>query len=307
MSAARSESTLGRSLVASLVAAVPLAFGSPAHAWQRVLAGGSGSIIHSGVAVVQSPDGKVFVGGRIQFEGHREFGLASTHGSDLWSRNLGGGTGSRTVPSPAIARDAAGDVIVGVNRGRVFAIHKLSATTGTDLWVYELDSPGCCPSPDLECVPFAVTVDGNGDVVAAGRTFSSATGFRFTVVKLAGITGSELWRYQTDGDSAGLDMARAVAVDSANDVLATGRIEKFRGAGLQPDMLVVKLSALTGAEVWRREVFNGCCAIEEGNAIAVDGSNHVLVAGTQGLTGIDMTFAVRKFDGITGADIWSRF
>src|SRR5262245_12383662 len=102
MSAARSESTLGRSLVASLVAAVPLAFGSPAHAWQRVLAAGSGCCIsHSGVAVVQSPEGTVFVGGRIQFEGHREFGLDSTNGTDLWSRNLRGGNGARTVPSPA--------------------------------------------------------------------------------------------------------------------------------------------------------------------------------------------------------------
>ncbi len=45
----------------------------------------------------------------------------------------------------------------------------------------------------------AVTVDAVGDVIAVGKIRNQATDDDFAVIKLSGLTGTELWRLELDG------------------------------------------------------------------------------------------------------------
>ena len=90
---------------------------------------------------------------------------------------------------------------------------------------------------------FAVTVDARGDVVAAGSTVNTGTSYDFTVVKLAGATGVELWRQAINGTTITDDQAFAVTVDARGDVVAAGYTTN---SGTFTDFTVVKLRGRDG-------------------------------------------------------------
>jgi hypothetical protein len=96
-----------------------------------------------------------------------------------------------------------------------------------------------------------VTVDAAGDVVAAGALEDfpgdQGTDLIFTVVKLSGATGEELWSQLLDSTmppASSVDHANFVTTDAAGDVIAAGV--------LIPDRILIKYSGATGEEIWRR-------------------------------------------------------
>lgn len=90
----------------------------------------------------------------------------------------------------------------------------------------------------------AIAVDGTGDVVGAGFITNSGIGRGdFTVVKLSGVGGEELWRQVINGTATlSLDQVRAVAVDREGNVVAAG---DTRNTGTFDDFTVVKLRGKT--------------------------------------------------------------
>jgi uncharacterized protein (TIGR03382 family) len=95
-----------------------------------------------------------------------------------------------------------------------------------------------------------VTVDAAGDVFAAGHLEDfpgdQGTDTIFTVVKLSGATGEELWSQLLDSTtlpaSSG-DWASLVTTDAAGDVIAAGYLGGW---------ILIKFSGVTGEEIWRR-------------------------------------------------------
>ena len=68
-----------------------------------------------------------------------------------------------------------------------------------------------------------VGADARGDVLAVGFIANSETGSDFAVVKLDGLSGTVLWTKTISGTAGALfDMAHAVTVDLAGDVIAAG-------------------------------------------------------------------------------------
>lgn len=148
----------------------------------------------------------------------------------------------------------------------------------------------------IELPPFAVTA-----VTAVGGDVAAVGGSRFVVLRLAGETGEELWRY--DG---GAGEARAVAVDGAGDILAVG----YRGDLATATTTVIKLAGATGAVVWSREVlgdtapFTSAVAVRGGQDVAVDASGDVFAAGTVfNASGYDDA-VVARLSAATGAELW---
>ena len=87
-------------------------------------------------------------------------------------------------------------------------------------------------------------MDARGDVVAAGSTINTGTFTDFTVVKLAGATGVELWRQGINGTAnVSNDQAFAVTVDARGDVVAAGYTTN---SGTFTDFTVVKLRGRDG-------------------------------------------------------------
>ena len=102
----------------------------------------------------------------------------------------------------------------------------------------------------------AVTLTDKQDVVAAGFTENTGSGFGFTVVKFSGDQGTELWRQVINGSattSGIVNQATAVTIVDAGDVIAVGAIVNAESSD---DAVVVKFDGATGTELWR-QVING--------------------------------------------------
>ena len=85
----------------------------------------------------------------------------------------------------------------------------------TEVWAWQTDISGTAGGGVFN----ASVVDGCGNVVAAGATTNTDTGNDFTVVKLDGTSGAELWRQVIPGGGA-----NAVTVDEDGNVVAAGAI-----------------------------------------------------------------------------------
>jgi hypothetical protein len=122
------------------------------------------------------------------------------------------------------------------------------------------------------------------------------------------------------GNAAAFDYANGVAVDPAGDVLFTGAFYGSVGFGGPTlasaggyDAAIVKLAGASGAHLWSRRA--GGTGDDYGNAVAVDGTGNVTVAGyfqsTADFGGGPVTSAggqdvfVARFTS-TGAYAWAR-
>ncbi len=95
-----------------------------------------------------------------------------------------------------------------------------------------------------------------------------------------------------------IDKASDLALDAAGNTYVTG--SSFNGANY--DMVTVKYDA-DGNEIWRTSY--GGAGIDEATAIVLDGNNDVLITGYRFVSGSDYDIATVKYNGVTGAEIWS--
>ena len=182
--------------------------------------------------------------------------LDGDSGVERWRRVVTsqfGGNGSEVVV------DGAGDVVAAgtteaaapsPDRSKYLpprpTIVKLDGATGAELWRRFVtgNRPDKVTMGALEGAIGGVAVDAANDVMVAGSTSNAGTGDDFMVVKLDGRTGKERWRRVISGTAkASWDMAAAVAVDAAGNVVAVGRTDN---ADTSKDFTVVKLRGSDG-------------------------------------------------------------
>jgi hypothetical protein len=94
---------------------------------------------------------------------------------------------------------------------------RLGFAQGTLLWQRDINGIGIANDDDQA----AVTVDHQGNVLAAGRTGNTDTGFDFTVAKFDR-NGPLLWQQTLNGTANASDQVLSVAVDNQGNVLAAG-------------------------------------------------------------------------------------
>ena len=129
-----------------------------------------------------------------------------------------------------IAMTPAGDVLTcGHARGADgydFSIRLHRASDGTDVWHYRADGTGGAAG--------AVTLDGAGDVIAAGTTASDATA-DVRVVKLTP-DGVPIWTTMIDSATHADDRFQAMAVGPGGDVAGGGTVFITHGIGRPPSL-----------------------------------------------------------------------
>jgi outer membrane protein assembly factor BamB len=226
--------------------------------------------------------------------------LSGSTGTELWRAEING-TGSDWDSASSVAVDAAGDVLVAgalhhAGTSGDFAVIKLSGSTGAEIWRFELN--GSASDSDEA---HAVTVDGAGDVIAAGFLSNGATDRDFAVIKLSGSTGTEIWRALVDGSAAEADLAYSVTSDEAGDVIAAGTLWNWES---DRDFTVIKLAGSNGAELWRAGLGGSEGTQDEAYSVAIDKERDVIAAGYLRNTGTSGDFAVVKLLGSTGAELW---
>jgi uncharacterized delta-60 repeat protein len=280
--------------------------------WRQVVHGnsqGTGlSAFDSARAVAVDGAGDVLAAGYTRNTGTgQDFTVAKFAGAtgmELWRYVINGNSADSGDVAVAVAVDASGDVVAAGRTQNTttsvqFTVAKVAGSSGAQLWRHSLTHTGA--STNSIDVALDVTVDAAGDVVAAGFTQGLFTGNDFTVVKLAGSNGVELWRSAIRGTANGDDQARAVTVDRSGNVVAAGFTEN---GATSYDFTVVKLAASNGVELWRR-VSHGTATpsgskLEEAVAVAVDAQDNVVAAGTTQNTGSFFDFSVVKLNGTDG-------
>jgi hypothetical protein len=166
---------------------------SCAPGWRTIITG-SAKGVDSAVAVAVDGNGDVVAAGSaMNARTFRDFTVGKFEGAsgkELWRREITG-TANDNDEAQAVAVDAAGDVVAaGVTKNtgtrQDLAVVKFSGSDGKELWRQEING-----TANREDLARAVTVDGDGNVVAAGLTFNNGAGPDFTVVKLSGKDGSD--------------------------------------------------------------------------------------------------------------------
>jgi outer membrane protein assembly factor BamB len=213
--------------------------------------------------------------------------LSGTDGSEQWRHVITPHEFSGGDEARAVAVDATGDVFAGggvrlftgTDLPEEFTVVKLAGGDGSVLWRHHVD-------PGVDDSLRALTLDHNGDVIAAGNL-----GVAGAVVKLAGPDGTELWRHASTNRSW-----FAVTADGTGNAVATGFTQGPLG------IPVTKLAGNTGEPLWQIVINDPGDADDFAFDVTTDDAGDVVVAGDLRTAGPPNDFAVIKLSGATGAD-----
>ncbi len=106
------------------------------------------------------------------------------------------------------------------------------------------------------------------------------------------------WEARLNGTGNFIDKAVDLGLDADANTYVTG--SSFSGTSF--DIVTVKYDA-DGAEVWR-SIYGGT-GVDEAYALVLDGEGNVIVTGSRFISGSDWDIVTIKYDGDTGAELWS--
>jgi plastocyanin len=189
-----------------------------------------------------------------------------------WVRRYNG-PGNSDDYAHALAVDSSGYVYVtghstGIGTGLDYATIKY-LPNGDTAWVRRYNGPG-----NGNDEPYAIAVDGAGNVYVTGYSIGSDTYYDYATIKYH-VNGDTAWvrRYNGQGDST--DYAYAIAVDDSNNVYVTGH---SWGSGSGLDYATIKYHP-NGDTAWVRRYNGPGNANDFAYAIAIDDSGNVYVTG----------------------------
>ncbi len=182
--------------------------------------------------------------------------------------------------------DAAGDIVTAGFTAGAFTVSALSRANGNERWRFLL--------PGGEGAAIAVTVLEDGDVVAGGDLEDADSVLNFTVVRLSGSTGTEIWRR-----SLGAGSASGLAVDPKGNIVASGETYK------NSHFTVVKLAASDGAVLWQQDPTDLLYDVGQAipfsiHTLATDAAGDVVAAGLA----VNFQATVVKLAGADGTPLW---
>jgi uncharacterized delta-60 repeat protein len=249
----------------------------------RAIANGAGNGADVAYALALDSGGNVVVTGT-SYSGSQANYLTvkyDNNGAELWRATFNGAQNGDDE-AYAIAIDASGNIYVtgtsfngsAYDFGTVLDYLTVKySPAGVELWQRRVT--GTDRGVDR---PYAIAVDGSGNIVVTGYSFSgSATSNDYLTVKYDP-AGTELWRRTFDGGIGGSDLAFALTTDAAGNVYITG--QGFNGTN--SDYLTIKYDT-NGNKLWHRLANGAGNAGDAAYAITVDINGNVIVTGQSDL------------------------
>jgi hypothetical protein len=272
-----------------------------------------------------------FGGGNLVSAGGQDIFVAkyNSAGVHQWSQRFGS---TSLDVGYAVAADVSGNVIVaGYFYGTVnFGGVDLVSAGNSDIFVARYNSAGVHQWSQRfgsggSDYGYAVALDGSGNVLVTGDFFGTVN---FGGGNLVSAGGQDIFvaKYNSAGvhqwsqrfGSTSTETGRGVALDALGNVAVTGYFQgtvNFGGGNLVSaggqDIFVAEYSSV-GAYLWSRGI--GSTSIDVGNAVALDGSQNLLVTGnfngTVNFGGIDLVSAggydvfIAKYTS-SGVHLWS--
>lgn len=228
--------------------------------------------------------------------------------SQMWRNLLGVGWEDEIL---SVAFDARGDVFVGGTTDAEYGDNpaaqmdgftsKVSGATGEEIWKVQL---GTAQEDGI----YSLAVDGDGDVVVAGRvtaeqldTDSEDNQAGAFVRKLSGADGSELWR--TRFGAVGNEEVTSVAIVERDDVVVLGITNGASVSESSADGFLRRLNGDDGSEQWNVDLtIEGAHSDHCSVAASADGDVVVLSLVSMG----DEDYStVTRFSGNDGAAQWT--
>ncbi|MDD1749898.1 MAG: hypothetical protein LUO89_08480, partial [Methanothrix sp.] len=220
----------------------------------------------------------------------------SSAGVPLWTnRYRGPGVGAALAPTVVV--DGSNSVIV-AGTGATPSVYFNYATVkysseGLPLWTNLYHGPG-----EVDDEASAVAVDSSNNVVVTGYSWDWTTP-DYATIKYSS-AGAGLWTNRYNGPGNGDDYATALAVDGSNNVIVTG-YSRDNVSGY--DYATIKYSS-AGVPLWTNRYNTPGNGDDYATALALDGSNNVIVAGysTNNVNGYDY-FTIKYSS--TGLPLWT--
>ena len=254
----------------------------------------------SAYALALDGSGDIYVAGRVNVAGRLDeialLKFANVDGELLWTA-FDGGAARLDDRALDVAVGPDGDPVVtglvqNANGTASLLTAKYAAADGSPVWVVLTTGLVNDASGDGW-----LGIDGDGDVLVAGKAWHSSTSYDVLCAKLAAADGQQLWRVDwTNGTRA--DDPGAMLVDAAGDVIVAG----VTGG----DYLTVKLSGANGSRTWM-STYNGPPGwYDLANGLAFGAGGEILVTGFSDGTGTGWDIATLGYDPGTGAQRWVR-
>lgn len=204
------------------------------------------------------------------------------------------GSGNGQDWSAAIAADSLGSLhVIGTSQknetGFDYAAVKYTSS-GTPLMAF-YNGPG-----DGQEEGTAIALDAWGNIYVTGSSAVAGTDLDYATVKYDSNL-NPLWVARYSGPGAGLDAARAIAVDASGNVYVTGYVWN----GTDEDYATVKYDA-DGHQLWAAS-YDPANGYDYAQALALDSLGNVYVTGFSSGSGTGDDFATIKYDG-SGNELW---
>lgn len=260
---------------------------------------GAGQNLDDATAMAVDNDGNVLVTG-MSWSDSSSFDYAtikySNAGVPLWT-NRYNGPGNSSDVAMAIAVDSGGNVFVtgrseGSNTSDDYATIKYS-NAGVPLWTNRYNGPG-----NASDMATAIAVDSGGNVFVTGYSSDVGNQRDFTTIKYSN-AGALLWVNRSDQMEIGSGSATALALDGSGNVLVTG----YAGGSFSPDFVTIKYST-SGSALWFNRYNGPGSGADMPNAIGVDQSGNVFVAGSSRGSGTRDDFVTIKYSS-GGVPLWT--
>ncbi len=235
---------------------------------------------------------------------------AAADGSLLWEKRYNGPANGND-DAAAAALDSSGNVVVtgssnngtassGTDpNGNDYYTAKYAAGNGALLWEQRYNAPA-----NRADSATAVALDSNGNVVVTGASRSDSNGDGlydndYYTGKYAAADGAVIWEKRYNGLLAFGDIASAIAVDPAGNVVVTGSSGGY---------YTVKYAAADGALLWSKRYTGPGVGGDSASAVAVDGSGNVVVTGSSvsGAPAQDFDYYTAKYAAADGALLWEK-
>lgn len=219
-------------------------------------------------------------------------------GSQVWVRKYNG-TGDGEDGATAMAVDGTGNIHVtgksqGTGTGYDFATIKYDSD-GNEIWVRRYNGSG-----NGSDMPTAMAVDDSGNVCVTGCTDGTWAFSAYVTVKYDS-DGNLLWAQKYSGSGDSTDVANDLAIDRWGNVYVTGY---SYGLGTHADYATIKYDP-DGNQLWVRRYNDPENHRDAANALTVDESGNVYVAGRSGSSTTNYDYVTIKYD-TDGDQLWFR-
>ncbi len=223
---------------------------------------------------------------------------AAANGAQLWEKRHNE-SGIYSDSAKAVVVQGNGDVIVtgesyNANKNPDIYTAKYAGGNGALVWERRYAGPNNRGEGGQ-----AVVVDGSGNVAITGYSAGSGSDGSFYTAKYAAASGAILWERSYNTSTNNQYDRRAVAMDSAGNVIVGGR------TGIGPNLYTAKYAAADGAMLWERR-HDSTSDYSTSYSLAVDAGGNVVVAGITYDSQTKANFYTAKYTAAEGALLWEK-